>query len=256
MLGRRKDFGRMSHPPSGTIGKMWMMMVLTGLNVLLAVAAIAHPQEQPDWKQWTTKDVNQVLSKSPWVSSCCWEFRNPAQQPPVVGGGIRATIVSSEAVRRAFVRRIQLDKHYGRLDAALQQDVDKRIGTCLNTKFDGYLVLSLSYDFSGVLDSALTSSDQIHLLTSDGTKIAGHLVADPITPKCALLPTAIKWFDGAPPRNEIAFPRYVDGKPTIRQTDTTIRIVIDFHETTGSVRRVGELDFDIDKLIHQGNPDF
>jgi hypothetical protein len=243
-------------PPRLAIPNVSPLFALAILIVCLAVGAIAQSQDQTDWHQWTAKDVNQVLSKSSWVSSCCWEFRNPGQQPPVVGGGIRATIVSSEAVRRAFVRRIQLDKHYERLSTALQEEVDKRIDICIRNKFDNFLVLSLSYDFSGVLDSALTSPNQIHLLTSDGTKIAGHLVADPITAKCALLPNEIKRFDGAPPRNEIAFPRYVGGKPTIRQTDTTIRIVIDFHETTGSVRRVGELDFDIDKLIYQGKPDF
>jgi hypothetical protein len=241
-----------------TSRKTFVRISLAGLIAFLAVCAVTQTYGQAGSKKWVAIDVKQTLSKLPWTSTCCFEFHDPSAAPST--RGITASIVSAEAVRQALVGRLRPDKRYGKLDSAHREDIDQRIASCLNQKFDDFIVFSFSYGFSDFLDSALTSPDQIHLLASDGTKIAGQLVPDAssIEVKCGWLPDEMKLLAaaGGKLRNEIAFPRSVDGRPTISPTDKAIHVVVDFHKSSGPVPSAGELDFDVDKLVYQGKPDF
>jgi hypothetical protein len=223
-----------------------MLIGLAGLNALLVIGAMAHPRQQSDWKQWTANEVKQVLGNSPWVSHCCSTYLDG--DVPIE---YEAAIVSSQTVRKALVRDMQLNKGYEKLDPALRQKLDQRISECLNEKYDDYIVIGFSF-----FTPALTPVNQIHLLTSDGRKIVGQPVNDSIGRKCGELPKGENWIAVMRFDSEIAFPRYVDGKPTITPTDKLIRIELDFYKKFYHTRTGGEFDFSIDKLIYQGKPDF
>src|ERR1017187_8088711 len=216
--------------------KTFTMLALRTLYVLVAVGATAQPWDQTDWKQWTDKDVQNVLYKSPWVAGCCREWDNgPYKQGGPADLGHSASIVSSLAVRQALVRRMVLEKRYQKLDLAARKEIDRRIAACLNQNFDDQIVLSFSISFShhpGVYPMS-APSDRIHLLTSDGSQIVGRELNDSIAMKCGELsidpsrtsddrrgwtPTMYE------PEHELAFPRYVNGKPTIEPDDKKIRI--------------------------------
>jgi hypothetical protein len=236
------------------------MLVLAALIFALLAARKSNPQDQTRWRQWTKDDVHRILSKSPWVSNCC---RAPMMEADRRTGpldtGFTAKIMSSQTIREALVRQMQLDTRYEKLDPARRQEVDQRIAACLNEKFDNSIVVSFAFRFADERHVNLPMTSQIHLLTSDGKEIAGRLSTDSIETKCGEISNEIKFLHGAPIHNEIEFPRYyVDGRPTISPTDKTLRIELDFYRKSYPGNSVGEseLDFNIDKLVNQGKPDF
>jgi hypothetical protein len=251
--------------PRVATGRTFKPKALTSLIIFLAVGIVARPQEQTDWKQWTAKDVQQVLYKSPWVALCCREWDT---LPPSPDAGYTASIVSSRAVRQALVRRMQMDKRYQTLDPVRRAEVDQRISACLNEKFDNYIVLSFS--FNVVHDHPVFPKiypSESYLLTSDGRKVVGQVVTDPVGPKCGAPPDHVigypptrpgtdLWLTG--PEHELAFPRIMDGKATIAPDDKKIRVQLDFYTKSWPGHSVAEsaLDFNIGKLIYQGKPDF
>jgi hypothetical protein len=245
------------------------MLVLVAITIPALASRPPSPLNQTDWKQWTAKDVHEVLYKSPWVSSCCREWDTlPPESGPSIDAGYIASIVSSLAVRQALARRTELDKHYDQLGPAARTEVDQRIANCLKQKFDNFIVVSFSFGFSNPPAEFGRSAtpDHIHLLTSDGRKIAGQLVSDSIATECGTFPKDLSRTSvGEPdrrsglygPGHEMAFPRYVDGKPTIGPDDKRIRIeIIDFAAQVASYRVRHELDFDVDKLTYEGKPDY
>src|SRR5579863_6436658 len=250
-----------------TIDGIFMVVGLAILTALFGIVAPAEPWDQTDWKQRTTKDVHKILYGSPWVSNCCREW---------VGGkyadedaahlGYSASIVSSLVVRQALVRRMEFDKRYKRLDLAGRQEVEHRIAACLDQRFDDQIVVSFPFNLShDPLSKAINDiSSRIRLVTSDGRKILGQVVSDSIAKKCDgfskygnLPPTGFyaEWALYGPD-HELAFPRFVEGKPTIGPNDKQIRIELDFFKNAIQGHTVGEIDFQIDKLIYQGKPDF
>ena len=77
-----------------------------------------------------------------------------------------------------------------------------------------------------------------------------------IEAKCGRLPNKMNRHDRRAQGNEIAFPRFVDGKPTVGPDAKTLRIAVDYSRERTPSHTVGEIDFSIEKLIHQGKPDF
>jgi hypothetical protein len=235
-------------------------LIFAALTVPLLAGGKSNPWDQTNWRQWTKTDVHRILSKSPWVSNCC---RAPMMEADRWTGpldtGFTAKIMSSQTVREALVRQMQLDKRYEKLDPASRQQVDQRIAACLNEKFDNSIVVSFAFRFADDRHVDLPMTSQIHLLTADGKEITGRLSADSIETKCGTLSNEIRFAHGAPVHNEVEFPRYfVDGRPTINPADKTIRIELDFYRKSDPGNSVAEsaLDFNIDKLLHQGKPDF
>ena len=177
--------------------------------------------------------------------------------------GFTAVILSSQTVREALARHMQLDKRYVKLDNASRQEVDQRIEACLNEKFDEEIVFSFSFLGNPGLNMDESYLGRIYLIASDGRKIAGNKVRMSIAMTCGafaqdsdLSSLGIDTFSWPPlgPRKEVAFPRFVDGKPTIAPKDATIRVDSGFRGRQPAA--YSELDFRIDKLVYQGKPDF
>lgn len=235
-------------------------LILAALTVPIVVGRTADPWGQPDWRQWSAADIHRILYKSPWVSNCC---RAPLMESDRRTGpldsGFTARIMSSQTVREALVRQMQLDKRYQKLDSTRRQEVDQRTAECLNEKFENSIVVSFAFRFADERHVDLPMTSQIHLRTSDGEEISGRLASNSIETKCGEIANKIKFLHDAPIHNEIEFPRYyADGRPTISAADKAIRIELDFYRKSypGNSVAESELDFDIAKLIYKGKPDF
>jgi hypothetical protein len=258
-------------PPRVPTHKTFMPLALASLIIFLAIGVAARSQDRSDWRQWTTKDVHKILSGSPWVSNCCREWLAGGYSIPPGPGDI-AVIVSSQAVREALVRNVQLDNRYGKLDVMHRQDVDQRASACLNERFDEYIVFSFS--FLGNSPTGPTFKDKLfvsnlYVVASDGRRIAGHSTAVSVAMTCGAFPQDLGlaslwplWNNLSPewwplgPGKEVAFPRFVDGRPTIAPDDKIIRISLYPYEGYKGPARPTDIDFSIDKLVYQGKPDF
>jgi hypothetical protein len=246
-------------------------IALACLIIFLGVGVTAQSQDQTDWRQWTTKDVHKILSESPWVSNCCRDWLAGGYSIPPSPGDI-AVIVSSQAVREALVRNVQLDKRYEKLDALRRQEIDQRAAACLNEKFDNDIVFSFS--FLGNSPTGPTFKDKffvsnLYVVASDGRRIAGHLTAVSVAMTCGAFPQdsglaslwplwnnlSSEWWPLGPGK-EVAFPRFADGKPTITPDDKIIRISLYPYEGYKGSARPSDIDFSIGKLVYRGKPDF
>jgi hypothetical protein len=223
---------------------------------------------EKDWTQWTTEDVHQILYSSPWVSNCC---RGISDEDEIVNLPLTASIVSSHTIRQALARRMQLDKKYQTLGVLARQEVDQRISTCLGRKFDDQFIVSFSFGVqeNPYVSSIGTYSSEIYIVTSDGRKIRGNVPDYSIATYCGGLTVDL---DPKPdvglvtgslwswalygPKHELAFPRVLDGKPTVSGDDRVIRLNLDFAGTGGPIKGLSAIEFKIDRLIYQGKPDF
>jgi hypothetical protein len=252
------------YPCQVTTKKALTSILAPILTIFLAVGVSVRSQEQADWKQWTPKDVHTILTKSPWVSRCCrdWDTTAAAGEAGADPGYV-AIIVSSRTVRQALVRHMQSDNRYEKVDSASRQDLDQRIDACLSEKFDDDLILSFSFLGNPGLKQDTSYLNRIYIITSDGRKVAGRQLPVSVAMTCGAFPhesdlnsLRIGTSEWPPlgPRKEVAFPRLVDGKPTISPTSTTIRVDSGFRGRQPA--SYSEFDFTIDKLINQGKPDF
>jgi hypothetical protein len=271
--------------PQLALSRICLMLALAALTVPLVAGRDSNPWEQTDWQQWTSKDIHKILSNSPWVSTCCRDFSGAPASSDGAGDltaspGYISVLVSSRAVREALVRNVQLDKRYEKLDPARRREVDQKADACLNKKFDNFVVFGFSFlvnsKVGGKLGDKLaaisTAISNVSIATSDGRNIAGHLVPAPesISMACGafahdsyLASLGSLWSDlpsfswPLGPGKELAFPRLVDGKPTIRPEDKTIRIHLDVKAIRDPhPANYYNIDFTIAKLIYQGKPDF
>jgi hypothetical protein len=259
-------------PPRLAVRNVFPLFALASLILCLAVGAIAQFQDQSDWHQWTAKYVHKVLTNSPWVSTCCRDWSGAPASSDGVGDatatlGYSASIVSSQMVRQALVRRLRLDRRYQTLDHLHRAEVDQRIAACLSERFDKYIVVSFGLNFAPDPKFGSVNPNGFHLLTPDGRKIVGQVVNDSIALKCSALPSDLYQYSIVRPvsdlglygpHDELAFPRIVDGKPTIGPNDKRIRIDLDldFYKKSWPGHSVAEIDFNIAKLTYQGKPDF
>jgi hypothetical protein len=261
------------HQVPSTTHKTFTPTALAALIVFFAVGVTARSQDQTDWRQWTTKDVHKILSGSPWIANCCRTWLGGGESIPP-DPGFTVVIVSSRAVREALVRNMELDKRYEKLDTARHEEVDRRADACLNEKFDDSIVFSFSFLGTGQ-DAATRKTDKLvvsnmYLVASDGRKVAGNLTPESVSMTCGAFPQppalASLWplWNNLPPSwwplgrgKEVAFPRFVDGKPTIGPDEKTIRIYLKNNSGSETHRSNNAyVHFSIDKLVYQGKPDF
>lgn len=253
-------------------GKKFVSMMLGALIISLAAGVAARPQDQTDWRQWTTKDVHKILSASPWVANCCRDWLAGGSSIPP-DPGFTAVIVSSHTVREALVRNRQLDKRYEKLDTARREEVDRRADDCLSQKFDDAIVFSFSFLGTGH-DATTRRTDKLlvsnmYLVASDGRKVTGNLTAESVSMSCGAFPQPLAlaslWplWNNLPPSwwplgqgKEVAFPRFVDGKPTVNPDEKEIRIYLKSSDSEVHHSNNAYVHFNSYELVYKGKPDF
>jgi hypothetical protein len=94
--------------------------------MLCCLTVIASPKDKPlpwiakDWTQWTSDDCAQVLSDSPWTQK---------NYEPIGGRSYKETTVlirSALPIRQAFLRKLQLQKHYDKMNVQQKQAFDRQ----------------------------------------------------------------------------------------------------------------------------------
>jgi hypothetical protein len=222
-----------------------MALVSVSLGALLAISVTAKSWQQKDWKQWTFNDCFHILSASPWGTSGGgtgpYDFYTNSSGPD---SGVLVFIVSAHVARQALVREMELSELYRKMDPAARQIADRKAETCLSQTFNDQIVLHVD---PGTIDGSI-------MFASDGKRVPRIPVDAPfdsvsgwrsITRQCVGELTGF-YMAG----QDIAFPRIVDGKPTIKPGDRTIRIEY------GNRSPVLEFDFRVEKMIYHGKPDY
>ncbi len=174
-----------------------------------------RPWAEKDWTKWSSWDCEYVFTYSPWV----WydEGRGRETGPTLKYGDYYGTEVveirSALPFRQALVRRIQIHKHYDKMNLQQKQAFDREHAAELaedNNDRVEIMVSNSAGHFSPYYGNYLYSfpARRAALLLSDGTLVIP-------------LQTTVS----SPASADYVFPRTVDGRPIYTTSDKYLRIV-------------------------------
>jgi hypothetical protein len=150
---------------------MRMRIRLLVLLLLVQICFAEKPWEKKAYQKWSAKDVNQVLSDSPWAKSMSLGSTNLSLigQGPSASASRRSgqaasmensldaahesapritylvQLRSATPVRQAVARKLQLDANYDSMPNDRRADVDTKINAYLAQKFDDVIVAQVTY---------------------------------------------------------------------------------------------------------------
>jgi hypothetical protein len=164
-----------------------------------------------DWTQWTSDDCSKVLSDSPWVLN---------DMTPIGGRSWKQTTIllrSALPIRQAFLRKLQLQKHYDKMNAQQKQQFDQQ--NAADRSADS-IVIVIENSGSGSLENI---QEQPNFDSPDPP----HQAALQISDRAFVQPIQINKTPGETSaihetmnHFEYIFPRLVDGKPPLALTGT------------------------------------
>lgn len=222
-----------------------MKVIITCLVVVM-VASLAFAQKQKPWTEWTRKDVDKTLNDSAWgqtqtegddqsssgSSGAITQVAAPraadreisrtgetGESKPVKTVKYHVRFLSAKPVRAAFARMVLLTK--GQPDDALTGQLQAFI----DRDFADYIVVSVGIEvgdqrMAGPLMNAFATATtellqkNVYLERKDGQKLFLSDYRAPVQ-------------DGMGAK--FVFPRVVDGKPFLNETDT-VRFVAQLNE--------------------------
>jgi len=211
---------------------------MAAIVVVLAYpsSAALPPWESKDWTQWSPKDCISILSDSPWaVTFLAYSHGADGQ---VLMSPATARISSSLVIRQAIMRMRGLPQDPARVPHRGEVQRDEKAGTsCLDQLFDDRIVVTIG---GGFLDEIKSGPEMIvsrrkysPLLTSED---------DPIAEACGGQ-SVIRNSRSA----VFVYPRVVSGKPVIGPGDKKFTIVSPWKR---------DFEFNVEKMIYKGKPDF
>jgi hypothetical protein len=207
------------------LAKPAFVLGLISLAALLAISVMATSWEDKDWTQWTSQDCYHILYSSPWAYE-----------------GI-VQIVSSIVVRQALVRQAQFDQHYDKMKPDEKQQFDQMATTCLNLMVqEGVIVVRARGLFNPNV------SGQTYYLLVSGRKIPALLPAQ----FDSISPCPFSFVNETDRPHDFVFPRFVDGKPVFQPTDKKFKI----GAAVGTYSSELGYQFDIEKMVYKGKPDY
>lgn len=147
--------------------------LLLGMVLLASMTAVAADfWENKKFTQWNEKEVQRMLTNSPWVAVRTYQenyasdLNSPRSEPqdpsesPRLGNVDESAVRDKEAnpliaytvqlrsalpIRQALVRAAQLREGYDNMLADQKQEFDKQVGQFLNARFDEIVVVNVSY---------------------------------------------------------------------------------------------------------------
>jgi hypothetical protein len=192
------------------------------LAMLCCRMGFASPTDKPkpkpwldkDWMKWTSDDCSNVLSNSPWTQTV---------YTPISGRSYTMTTVlllSALPIRQAFLRKLQLQKHYDKMNAQQKQAFDQQNAADFVGRAEDNVVIIIENIGTGSLENM---QGQPNIDSPDPPRQAALRMADdrfvlPIqTSK-----TSGETFGVHERMNhfEYIFPRLVDGQPPFAPTGT------------------------------------
>jgi len=238
-------------------------MLCLCIVVLFLATVLAAPAgefwEKKDYKQWSQKEVAQLLEKSPW-----------AQQYTLQGVGISSNdkdsmdsqqpyikyqlqFRSAQPIRQAMVRQMMLAQKYDTLPSEQKQQFDKSAESFLSADVSDFVIVYVTFSTNNVeYDRQLARywqsqtldllKNNVYLSATKGEKVK-------IT-KFSVEPGGARAF-------QFVFPRDVNGKPLVNpMQDKSIKLEFIFPVIGSLGSGNGFVEFKTEKMIFAGNVAF
>jgi hypothetical protein len=204
-----------------------IFFVAMTIGMLLSVSSIGRTKDPPwiakDWTQWSSVDCENILQYSPWAyfADVGGRHYGPSVYTNSEGqsGSFHIQLRSALPIRQAFLRILELTKHYDKMDPQKKQAFDMEHASDV-TETDGSPVVVLWWSDDARFPE---ESRQGALVLSDGslvmpikTMMTGDFVKrNPMTHMEEHFSTSA----------EYTFPRTVNGKPLYTAQDKELVFV-------------------------------
>ena len=234
-------------------GNLRRTFILLGILILamsqaFESSATAPPWEAKDWTNWTFQDCQQILTDSPWAVTygvhpvISHDYR-PGKDI-VTYSPATAIVSSSLVIRQVYLRQQVLiqgkDPHLTaeRTQQGVKQ-FEQKAAACLNQNFDDRILITIN---GASVDDFKTPPDMV---VSDRKYPPFQIMEnDPRTNTCTE-----HILTANTPQITYAYPRVVNGKSIFGPGDKKFSI-----KTPSTWTR--DFEFNIQKLIYKGKPDF
>lgn len=211
-------------------------ILIISMSLAFASHATAPPWESKDWTQWTPKECISILSDSPWaVTFLAYSHGADGQ---VSTSPATARISSSLVIREAIMkmRGLPLDPNRIQHRGEAQRN-NLAANACLDQLFDDRIVITISSGFIGDLTSG-PEMEVSHRKYSPVQSPQNDSPTDTCGERASMTNTQTRVF---------AYPRIVDGKPVIGPSDKTFTVISPWKR---------DFEFNIQKMVYKGKPDF
>jgi hypothetical protein len=231
------------------------LVSLATFYILVGSLVIAKDFWENPFDKWSVKDVQKMMSDSPWASTSTTS--NVSLQRQETGGGERETFYkftarffSSLPIREAYVRLSRIGNNYDSMTAEQKQKYDAQFNKPLTLDFSDKIVVALDFrsdpndanftrDLKNYLDTATaaTLKQNVYLITKTNGRIE---LIEYYAPGKML------------PAGTFVFPRMIDGKPVVNATDKDLRFEIEWLPVVNKVY----FDFKPQKMTYKGQFSF
>ncbi len=240
-----------------------------GAVVLLAAVSAAAQGfwDKKEWKKWSAGDCKKMSTDSPWaqrwvqsvVQTAQFSSYNRSTGEGTGGGGAQdesrlevwyiVQLRSSQPIREAFVRDLQIQNKYDKMDEKARASLDQQTDPFLARKYDDTVIVHVYYGSNvPAYDRELATfwqttypsgviPQEAFLNTASGKKVT---------------PLRLNAPKGGGNEFELIFPRVVDGEPVATGTSKTLSV--EFHSP--KIQNVPEgrvfIEFKPDKMQYHG----
>ncbi len=230
------------------------------ISFLFLAAVVAAPKgefwEKKDYKQWSQKEVTQMLEKSPWAQ----QFTNQgvgiggmdldamdAAQPYIK---YQVQFRSAQPIRQAIVRQMALNQKYDSLSSEQKQQFDTSAEAFLSADVSNLVVVYITYETNhSEYDRQLARHWQsqtfdllkhyVYLSSNKGDKVqlANYSVDQ-----------------GGGRSFQFIFPREVNGNPIVDpMKDKSLRLEFNYPVIGNLGNGNAFMEFKLEKMIFAGN---
>jgi hypothetical protein len=239
--------------------EVFMRRYLAGILIVLGVAVLAvHAEDfwvKKDWKSWSKEDCRKMLEDSPWTRKWSEAQVSMGAALPSVSGTAQEGAAgdtnlevhyfvqdrSAIPVREAYIRQLQIDGKYDKMDEAHKKSFDEQADGYLNRVYDDVVLIHVEYG-SSVVPFARQLANYWKSIREDAIPVNVFLInqrGDHIPP--------IKF---SSPKNgdyafELIFPRMKGGEPIVQDGDKEFSI--EFHHPAVGSQNAGNTN-------NPGNP--
>ncbi len=228
------------------------------MPMLLLSAAFAVGEEfweKKEYKQWTLKECDKLLTESPWAKGLTLsnvgimdssKTSTDGQQPFIK---YQIQFRSALPIRQALVRKQQILAKYDTLPPEQKQQIDKQAEAFLNSAPENAVIVYVEYTTNDNIriqelarhwQSRTTEmlKTLVYLSASKGDKAS---VANFIPPR------------GAEQAFTFVFPRELNGKPLVTPQDKNIKLEFAYPVINNLGSGQAYQEFKVEKMIFNGN---
>lgn len=207
-----------------------------GLVVLLLCPNVqAQVWNKKDWRQWSAKDCDKVLTDSPWAQtwiSSATQMLHGSQQSQIPGSRgpelyvrYHAAFFSALPVREAEVRLGQIQAHYDQMSAAQKAAFDQSAQRFLAVPFPNDMIIRVTYK-TNVQYIVHSLIDFWQRQNTESMRLLASLYYEKQTIQASRYVCA----PGVEPMFYLYFPRQVNGNVWLESVAKTVALQI---RTTG-----------------------